>query len=286
MGICHQRGGVGALCKAHHLPVGFLQAVDRGPPAQQVPHAVPVAHGGSLVQRPLVVPVGGFDVQIPGLDQIGQDVPAAVAGGAVQEGVPGRPRAARVPRRLQLLAQGAQPAVLHQPAQTPRVGGRGHGRGLGPAGDRPGPSSGPAPPPPGPAFEILPRDRLAPGDPLPDAPSPQTLRSLADHAPRKPPLTPPPAVVSFGANHLDRRLRPGSDAAPAPPGRGGTRASPPTPTPPKKPRPQPRPPPTRAGRGPSAGPRASRNSGKVSARLFRASGSSDWTRTASGVGGE
>lgn len=40
-------GGVSPdLC---HLPVGLLQAVDRGSPAQQVTHAVQVARGGSLV---------------------------------------------------------------------------------------------------------------------------------------------------------------------------------------------------------------------------------------------
>lgn len=61
----------GDLCAFCEDPVGLLQAVDRCPPAQQVAHAVSVAHGGRLVQRPLVVSIGGLDVHAPGLGQIG-----------------------------------------------------------------------------------------------------------------------------------------------------------------------------------------------------------------------
>lgn len=76
------------------------------------------------MQRPLVVSVGGLDIHAPGLGQIGEDVLAPVAGGTVQEGVPGRSLAASC--LLQLFLQGAQLAFLNQPAKAPRVTRRGH----------------------------------------------------------------------------------------------------------------------------------------------------------------
>lgn len=66
------RKGWGSVCKAHHLPAApraSRYSTQSGCPME----------AASCRESPLVVLVDGLDVQVPGVNQIGQDVPAAVA---------------------------------------------------------------------------------------------------------------------------------------------------------------------------------------------------------------
>ena len=115
--------GGGLSCKAHHLPAApraSRYSTQSGCPME----------ADSCKESPLVVLVDGLDVQVPGVNQIGQDVPAAVARNVCRR-VSGRPREARAPSRVQILSsstnqhsrrgpRSAVTAIGSGPAGTPR----------------------------------------------------------------------------------------------------------------------------------------------------------------------
>nr|XP_058913559.1 basic proline-rich protein-like [Kogia breviceps] len=148
------------------------------------------------------------------------------------------------------------------------------------------PGSSPGPPPKGPSRPFL---RTPPASPCRLRPG-RALRSPADHAPSRPPRTHsrklPPALVSLWGETLgeprDRRCGSRSLAEWTRGDGVGPARSRPQPRPPQPAPPTASAPPHPDCCGPSVGPRARRNSGKVSARLFRPSGSTDGAGPASG----